>query len=104
MLAGFSVLLLLLILSTSCIVLFNFNQKVSFVRSVGHVLLGIWALTRLEHKLLVSFYTTFEHFALHLALGLLCVDTLLRYYRSWRKHKRDLAQENSQGEASWLQL
>lgn len=103
MLALVSVVCLSLVLLTSVVSLFSFGQRITLYRAFGHVMLGVWALTRLEYKVFYNFATTPEHLLLHLSLGILCIDTLMRYYRTWRQHKRNLAQENSQGEPSWLQ-
>lgn len=95
MLAVLSIFLLLLVVFTSVYTVMNFNYRISAVRVVGHVLLGIWALSRVEHKL-GDLVTTTEYFILYLALALLCLDTLFKYHRHKRKKKLESLPRDSE--------
>lgn len=95
MLAIVSILFLTLIVFTSVYTVLNFNYKISMVRVTGHVMLGIWALSRIEHKL-GNLDISIEHFTLHLALALLCTDTLLKYHRHKREKKLESLPRDSE--------
>lgn len=82
-LAHISLFCLSVVVITMALSIFSFEQRTSVLRSLGHVLLGLWAISRIETKL-ETMHTTPEHLMLHIALALVCFDTL----RRWVKHKR----------------